>query len=190
MVKISTQQGSMFDQLGPVNYEVPGVHYGPVELGGGVFEGDSTDISKYLGFYVDAIREIGRGRSNDIGFGALYNNSAPVREVAYQHDNPDRVEVQRTVVDSRSTHMNRANQILLKRSRIREANARSWQNKGALTQADIQKIPLLEDANMLEGKWYGKTNEVSDTVKEAGRKKLYSTHRKYQKHLDKQLKVA
>jgi len=190
MVKISSQQGSMFRPQGPVSYEVPGIHYGPTELGGGVFEGDSTDITKYLGFYVDAIREIGRGRSNDIGFGALYANSSPVREVAYQHDNPDRIAVQRTVVDSRSTHIERANQILLKRSRIREATARSWETKGALTMEDIQKIPLLEDAAMLEGKWYGETNEVSDPVKEAERRKLYASHKKYLKHLDKQQKVA
>ncbi|MBP6962209.1 hypothetical protein KBB49_01590 [Candidatus Saccharibacteria bacterium] len=187
---ISTQQGSMFDQQGPTNYEVAGIHYGPVELGGGVIEGDSTDITQYLGFYVDAVRQIGRGRSNDIGFGALYTNSSPVREVAAQHDNPDKAEVQRTVVDSRLTHMNRANHILLKRSNIREANARKWQSKGALTQEDIEKIPLVEDAHMLEGKWYGKTSEVSDPEKSAERRKLYTTHKKYQKHINKQPKAA
>jgi hypothetical protein len=174
----SPNQGSLFENMGQFNHEVPGVRFGRVELGGGVYEGDFTDISMYLKFYVDAIREIGRGRSNDLGFGALYVNGQAVTEVAAQHDNPDRVEVQGVVVASRKTHMEKANYILARRAEIRQNTARSWIRKGALTEEDLNRVPLLEDVHSLEFKWYGNPTEASDEDMAKSRAQLYRWQRK------------
>lgn len=160
--------------------EDPVITYAPIELAPGILEGDATNIVRYLDFYVRAVKEVGRGRSNDIGFGELHVDRKIVREVAYQHgDNPDRQEVKDRVVASRSTRMERAGHLLNRRAEYRDKQAAYWQSKGALTQEDVAGVRLPEDAYMLEGQWYGSPDKPADKQKTKDRTRLYKQHRKY-----------
>jgi hypothetical protein len=162
--------------------DVPVMTYAPVELAPGILEGDATNIVRYLDLYVRAIKEIGRSRSNSIGFGALPANSVPVREVAYQHEaDPEWQEVKDRVVASRRTHMQKAGHQLLRRAEFRRSQADYWQKRGALSKEDVSLVRFPEDAYMLEGQWYGALNLPADKEKTAARKKLYKDHERMQK---------
>ncbi len=173
-------QGS-FDFPSELDIE-PTVSFAPIELSKGVLEGDATRIVEYLELYVKAVKEIGRSRSNSIGFGALSTSSESVREVACQHEaDPQWQEVKDRVVASRKTHMQKAGHYLIRRAEFRSRQADYWHKKGALTQEDVRGVRLPEDAYMLEGRWYGALNTPADINKTAARKKLYKDHERMQK---------